>query len=193
MHIGIFSGSFNPVHIGHLALANWLCEYGQLDEVWFLVSPLNPLKEQSGLMDENIRLEMIKRAIDGYPGFKASDFEFHLPRPSYTITTLQALHKQFPEDNFTLIMGADSWYGITRWKDYRTLIHEFSILIYPRKGYDISIPQASLNIKKVEAPLIEVSSSFIRKALQKKKDIRFFLPDPVREIVYQLFGMANVR
>lgn len=178
---GVFSGSFNPIHIGHLALANWMCEYGGVDECWFLISPQNPFKKESDLIDEKLRLRMVEKAIAGYPKFKASDFEFTLPRPSYTINTLQALRHSFPNRTFCLLMGADSWNGISGWKDYQTLITEFPLMIYPRKGYDIVIPSDYKTIKKVEAPLIEVSSTFIRQAVQDSKDIRFFLPESLRD------------
>jgi tRNA threonylcarbamoyladenosine biosynthesis protein TsaB len=112
---GIFGGSFNPIHMGHLALANYLCEYNGLDEIWFLVSPHNPLKQQTDLWDDNLRLELVKLAIADYPKFRASDFEFHLPRPSYTIHTLDALHKAYPNREFTLIIGADNWLLFPRW------------------------------------------------------------------------------
>ena len=180
MITGIFSGSFNPIHIGHLALANWICEYGGIDECWFLVSPQSPFKKESELIEEQKRLQFVEAAIAGYAKFKASDFEFSLPRPSYTIDTLQALRKKFPDRTFHLIMGADSWNGITGWKDHETLLAEFPVLIYPRKGYDIKIPQEYANIKKVEAPLIEISSTFIRQSVKNGKDIRFFLPEPLR-------------
>ena len=181
MTIGIFSGSFNPIHIGHLALANWICEFCRFDELWFLVSPQNPLKKNSDLINEEKRLELVKASIAGYPKFKASDFEFSLPRPSYTIDTLHALNQQYPDHKFHLIMGADSWDGISRWKDYEAIVSEFPILIYPRKGYEINISEKYVNIKKVEAPLMEISSTFIRLALKEGKDIRFFLPEPIRE------------
>jgi nicotinate-nucleotide adenylyltransferase len=183
MKTGIFPGSFNPVHIGHLALANWICEYGGIDELWFLVTPRNPLKGESDLLDENIRLEMVKAAIEDYPKFKASDFEFSLPRPSYSITTLRALKKTYPGRDFTLIIGADSWEIFPQWKDFGDIVNEFSIIIYPRAGYKIDIPETFKNTNKVEAPLLEVSSTFIRQSLEENKDIRFFLPEKVRNVL----------
>ena len=182
MNIGIFSGSFNPIHIGHLALANWICEFCGLDELWFLVSPQNPLKKNSNLINENVRLEFVKASVAGYSKFKVSDIEFSLPRPSYTINTLQALRKSHPGTTFHMIMGADSWNGISNWKDFDTLVSEFPIIIYPRKGYDIEIPEKYSNIKKVDAPIIEISSTFIRQAIREGKDVRFFLPEAVREM-----------
>ena len=182
MVTGIFSGSFNPIHIGHLALANWICEFGGIDEIWFLVTPQNPLKKNSELIDEKARLQMVESAITGYEKFKASDFEFSLPRPSYTISTLRALRKNFHEQTFLLIMGADSWEGISGWKDYKALTTEFPIVIYPRKGHEIIIPEELQKIKKVDAPLIEVSSTFIRQSIKEGKDVRYFLPETIREI-----------
>lgn len=188
---GIFSGSFNPVHIGHLALANYLCEYEGLDEVWFLITPLNPHKQKHELMDNGLRLEMVRKAIDGYPKFRASDFEFSLPRPSYTINTLSALKKAYPEHIFHFIMGADNWNGITRWKNYSKLLEEYPILIYPRNGFPIDIPSHYPNIRKVDAPLIEISSTFIRDSIRKGKDIRFFLPESVYAICHPVLSSGS--
>jgi nicotinate-nucleotide adenylyltransferase len=175
--IGIFSGSFNPVHIGHLALANWLCEYEELDEIWFLVTPQNPLKSHIQQIDNHLRYEMLKRATDNYPKFKVSDFEFHMPKPSYSADTLREIQKAYPGHLFHFIMGADNWALINRWKDYQTIIQNYPILIYPRLGYDIHIPPGYPNIRKVDAPIIEVSSAFIRQACKEGKDVRFFIPE----------------
>ncbi len=118
MNIGIFSGSFNPVHIGHLALANYLCEYEGLDEVWFMVTPHNPLKEETLLMDDELRLKLVQLAVAGYPKFRASDFEFRLPRPSYTVHTLDSLKQAYPEYTFYLIIGSDNWNLFSQWKEF---------------------------------------------------------------------------
>lgn len=173
---GIFSGSFNPIHIGHLALANYLCEYEELDEVWFVISPHNPLKKQDELIDDGLRYEMVQTAIAGYPRFRASDFEFHLPRPSYTVDTLKALHEAYPDRSFYFIMGADNWNIINQWKNYQTLLQNYNLLIYPRKDYSIEIPAQYTNIRPVCAPLMEISSTFIRESIRNGKDVRFFLP-----------------
>ena len=181
---GIFAGSFNPIHIGHLALANWLCAYEGLDEVWFLITPQNPLKKQAELLDDHLRLEMARAAVAGYPKFKASDFEFSLPRPSYTIDTLRALEKSEPGRTFYFIMGADNWTNIRQWKEHEALIRNYHLLIYPRKGYQPVIPGGHPHIRVVDAPLMEISSTFIRSAHRAGKDVRFFLPEAVRPYFY---------
>lgn len=181
----IFSGSFNPIHIGHLVLANWICENTDIDQLWFMVTPHNPLKQKKDLINDDVRLKWVQDSIAGYDKFKASDFEFSLPQPSYTIDTLRALEEQYPEREFTLVMGADNWTQIKNWKEWENLIKKYNVLIYPRLGFELHIPSEYKKVKKTEAPVIEISSSFIRESLKKNKDIRFFLPEPIRNDFYQ--------
>ena len=178
---GIFGGSFNPIHIGHLALANYLCEYSELDEIWFLVSPHNPLKKQTDLWDVSLRLELAQLAIADYPKFRASDFEFHLPRPSYMIHTLDALQSAYPEREFTLIIGADNWAIFPRWYHSDEIIQRHRIMIYPRPGYTIDPAALPPSVQQVDTPLLEISSTFIRRALAEGKDVRYFLHPAVNE------------
>jgi len=179
MNIGIFGGSFNPIHIGHLALANYLCEYGEVDEVWFLVSPHNPLKERGDLWPDELRLELVRLSIKGYSKFRASDFEFHLPRPSYMVNTLRALRQSYPEHEFTLIIGSDNWEVFPRWYKHDELLAENQLLIYPRPDYPIQEETLPPNVRLVDTPLLEISSTFIRQSLREGKDVRYFLPKEV--------------
>lgn len=181
--IGIYSGSFNPIHIGHLALANYLCEFEGLDEVWFLVTPHNPLKAQEELMEDNLRLQLVKAAVAEYPRFRASDFEFHLPKPSYTIHTLEALKQKHPDTAFTLIVGADNWVCFDRWFEAKRIVDEFSLMIYPRPGYAVERESLPPHVTLVDAPNIEVSSTFIRQAMAEGRDVRYFLHPAVYRLL----------
>ncbi|GHS95143.1 putative nicotinate-nucleotide adenylyltransferase [Bacteroidia bacterium] len=181
MKIGIFPGSFNPVHIGHLAIANYVAEFGEFDEIWFLITPKNPLKPVADLMDQELRLELIEKAIGDYPKFKTCTIEWDMPQPTYTINTLQKLRMLFPEHSFELIIGSDNWETIHRWKDYQLILKNFRTLIYPRLGTGkifINHPNAKM-IKG--APKIEISSSVIRNAIKQGKDVRFYMPAGIYE------------
>lgn len=182
---GIFGGSFNPIHIGHLALANYLCEYGEVDEVWFLVSPQNPFKQQQQLLDDKSRLRLVEAAVSDYPRFHASDFEFNLPKPSYTVHTLAKLAEAYPERDFYLIIGADNWAAFDRWKAPEEILAKHHILVYPRRGYKINKETLPDKVKAVETPLLEVSSTFIRQCLAEGKDIRYFLHPETYRIIQE--------
>jgi nicotinate-nucleotide adenylyltransferase len=189
---GLFSGSFNPIHIGHLALSNWLCEYGYLDEIWFVPTPQNPLKDADTLMDSSIRMQMVRAAVNDYPQFKVSDYEYRRPAPTYTIDTLRGIHKDFPDHKFHLIIGADNWSILHRWKDSDKIISEYSIIIYPRKGYEVVIPPERPNIIYADdAPVIEIASASIRQAFRENKDLRFFMPESVYHI-YKKYRSKNL-
>ncbi len=181
--IGIFPGSFNPVHIGHLALANYLCEFECLDEVWFLVTLKNPGKTALFAFSGEQRLAWIRAAIRNYPKFKASDFEWHLPEPYYTLNTLQALRESYPDKEFVLIVGADNWAVFNRWKDSAVILEQFRLLVYPRKGFECIPDERFPQVCFSQAPIIEISSSFIRENIEKGKDLRFFVPEEVADFL----------
>ncbi|HHV84687.1 MAG TPA: nicotinate-nucleotide adenylyltransferase [Petrimonas sp.] len=182
--VGIFSGSFNPIHIGHLILANYMLEFTYLDEVWFVVSPHNPLKETKNLLSNDIRLEMARLAVMDFDDMIVSDVEFDMPEPSYTIDTLTKLKTENPRLEFTLLIGGDNWTKFYRWKDHERLVKEFKILIYPRRGEDVRIDsEHTENVQLVEAPIVEISSTFIRESIRAGKDVRAFLPNRVYDYI----------
>ena len=181
MKIGIFPGSFNPVHIGHLAIANYIAEHEDFDEIWFLITPKSPFKERSDMMEPELRLALLEKAIGDYPKFKTCTIEWDMPQPSYTVNTLQKLRMQYPQNMFELIIGSDNWRFIHRWKDYQLILKNFKTVIYPRVGSEkFSIDHPNVRIAK-GAPKIEVSATFIRKALSSGKDLRFYLPIGIYE------------
>lgn len=186
MNIGIFSGSFNPIHVGHLALANYLCEFEGLDELWFLVTPRNPFKQGQELLPDALRLELVRVAISGYSRFRASDFEFRLPQPSYTIHTLDKLKEVYPQHTFHLIIGSDNWQSFSRWYCSDRLLSENSILVYPRPGYPVDTSSLPPTVRLVSSPVLEISSTFIRQALSEGRDIRYFLHPQVYRILKKI-------
>lgn len=182
--IGVFSGSFNPIHMGHLMLANYITEFTHIDEIWFVVTPHNPLKVVSNLAEEETRLKMCQLAVEDFPKLKVSEIEFSMPKPSFTVDTLDKLKNEYPELCFTLIIGADNWNEFHLWKEYKRIREENEILIYPRLGEGLIIETPfSNNVKSVDAPILQISSTFIRTSIRKDKDIRAFLPNKVHEYI----------
>ena len=186
MKIGLYFGSFNPIHIGHLAIANYMLEWTDIDQLWFVISPQNPLKNKSSLLADYHRLELVNIAIAKYEKFRFSDIEFKLPKPSYTIDSLAYLEEKHPDYSFKLIMGSDNLKTFKKWKNYELILQKYELLVYPRPDFSEKYLPDSGNIKIVNAPLMEISSSFIRKSIKDKKDITFFLPANVYKYIQEM-------
>ena len=186
MRVGLFFGSFNPVHVGHLVIANYMVSFTDLDEVWLVVSPQNPLKEKSSLLGQNDRLHLVNLALDFHPKIKSSTIEFKLPQPSYTINTLAYLKEKHPQNQFCLIMGSDNLSSFSKWKNYEEILKNYELFIYPRPGYTGSEFDAHPHVTFTKAPLMEVSSTFIRNAIKEKKDVRFYMHHKVWEYVDEM-------
>ena len=180
MKIGLYFGSFNPIHIGHLIIGNHIANNTSLDEVWFVVSPQNPFKESSSLLNEQHRYSLVKLAVENAPKLKASNVEFSMPKPSYTIDTLIYLSEKYKQHNFTLIIGSDSFINFEKWKNYNQIILNYNILIYPRFGFDIT-KELPNTIKVIDAPLMEISSTQVRRNIKEKKSIQYLVTDKVME------------
>ncbi len=180
MKIGLYFGSFNPVHIGHLIIANHVLNNSDLKQVWMVVSPQNPFKQSSSLLNEYSRLHLIQTAIEGEYHIKASKVEFKLPKPSYTVDTLTYLAEKYPQNEFSIIMGSDSFCNLPKWKNYKIIIKNHPLYIYKRLGFPVeNIIDAT--IKVLDAPLLEISSTKIRNLIKEGKSIRYLLPDSVKE------------
>lgn len=179
----LFFGSFNPVHIGHLCVAEYLTEFGGMDEVWFVVSPQNPLKDKATLLSDYARYEMVQEAIGKDTRFRVSDIEFHLPRPSYTIDTLTHLSEKYPERQFILTGGTDILVSFLKWKNYEQILTHYRLLLYPRHGSDDHFLTKHPSVTLIDAPRIEISASFIRGAIHNHKSVRYFLPEKVFELI----------
>ncbi|MCQ2326796.1 MAG: nicotinate-nucleotide adenylyltransferase [Bacteroidales bacterium] len=182
-NIGLYFGSFNPIHFGHLILANHIVQTTDLDKIWFVVSPQNPLKSKNILIDNNVRLNLVNLAIEGNKNFSVSDVEFSLPKPSYTINTLQVLKTRYPDKEFSLIIGEDNLCSFHKWKDYEKIMDLYNIYVYPREESEYTPLIEHSHVHMVDAPLINISSSYIRKLIEQGMDIRYLLPDNVREMI----------
>lgn len=179
MRIGLFFGSFNPVHVGHMVLANYMASFTDLEQVWFVVSPHNPLKEKSSLLNQNQRLHMVNLAIGDSDVLKSSNIEFGLPQPSYTIHTLAHLKEKYPQHQFSLIMGEDNLESFTKWKNYEEILKNYKIYVYPRPNINSGDLKNHPSIVMTEAPLMDISSTMIRQAIKAKKNVCFFVPQAV--------------
>ena len=182
-NIGLFFGSFNPIHVGHLMIANYMVEFEGMDEVWFIVSPQNPFKQKSQLISEKIRFEMVNIAVSNLKRIIASDVEFDMPQPSYTINTLNLLTEKHPNTKFHLLMGSDNIINIKRWKDADTIISKYPILVYPRNGYTINQDDLTKKTKITEAPVVDISSTRIREWITTGHDVHAFMPKGVFEYI----------
>lgn len=181
MRTAIFGGSFNPIHRGHIALADFVVQGGWTDEVWLLVSPQNPLKAAAGLLPEQLRLALAQQATENYDRIKVSDFEFHLPRPSFTYKTLAALRESYPDRSFQILIGADNWLCFDRWAHHEELLRDYELLVYPRQGYDIHTASLPPNVRFVPAPLFPFSSTQLREMLLRGEDLSGILPQEINK------------
>lgn len=186
--IGLYFGTFNPIHVGHLTIANHMVEFSDLDEVWMVVTPHNPHKKKKTLLDDIHRLTMVRIAVEDYTKLKASGVEFDLPQPNYTVNTLAHLEELYPEASFCLIMGEDNLKSFHKWKNYDVILERYEIYVYPRisEGKVEHRFEGHPQITRVEAPIMELSSTFIRKAIKEGKNIRPMLPDTVWKYVDEM-------
>lgn len=180
MKIGLYFGSFNPVHIGHLIIASHAVNETDLQQVWFVVSPQNPFKKTASLLNEYQRLHLLKSAIDGENNLRASSVEFNMPKPSYTVDSLAYLKEKYPEHEFAILMGSDGFQNLNKWKNHNVIIKDHSIYVYKRPGFDINDTHGA-TVHMLDAPLLEISSTHIRELIRTKKSIRFLVPDVVKE------------
>lgn len=181
--IGLFFGSFNPIHTGHLIIANYMANHTDLSEVWLVVSPHNPLKKKDSLLNMYDRLEMVNLALEDADNIRANDIEFRLPKPSYTIDTLVHLQERYPNRNFVLIMGSDNLVTLKKWKNYEIILRDFEIYVYPRPHFDSTEWNNHSKITITDTPLMEISSTFIRNAIKERKNVRYFLPNKVLDFI----------
>lgn len=183
MKVGLFFGSFNPIHTGHMIIASVIYESTDLDRVWFIVSPQNPFKKNKNLLSEHDRLDMVREAIHDDYHFHASNVEFDMPKPSYTIDTLTYLSEQHPETEFSLIIGEDNLASFPKWKNADQILENYRLLVYPRPNSEKSDLSTQPNVLKVEAPEVDISATLIRKMIREKRSIKYLVPDGVLELI----------
>lgn len=191
MKVGLFFGSFNPIHIGHLAIANYMVEFSDLDEIWLIISPQNPLKKKKTLLNEFDRYKMVELAVGDDIRIKPSNIEFSMPKPSFTIDTLTYLSEKNPNHQFILIAGTDNFQSFHKWKNYEEILKNYNLYIYPRPGYNLGKYENHKSISLINAPQMEISSSFIRNAIKEKRDIRYFVPDKVYDYILKMNLYTN--
>ncbi len=179
MKIGLFFGSFNPVHTGHMIIANFMVTQTDLDQVWMVVSPQNPLKKKTSLAKDYDRLHLVRLAIEDNPSLKASDIEFQLPKPSYTIDTLTYMREKYEDKDFVLIMGGDNLGTLHKWKNYELILRDFEIYVYKRPSYDLGELATHSSVKLFDAPLMAISASYIRNCIREGKSVQYLLTEPV--------------
>jgi nicotinate-nucleotide adenylyltransferase len=180
MKIGLYFGSFNPIHVAHLIIANHILNETKIEKLWFIVSPHNPLKAEANLLNEYHRLHLVRLATEDDGRIKASDIEFNLPKPSYTVNTLAYLAEKYPDHQFSLIMGSDSFQNLPKWKNYKVIVKNYPICVYMRPGYEIN-NDMNADLKVLDAPLLQLSATHIRKLAAEGKSIRYMVPDKVWE------------
>lgn len=188
MKIGLFFGTFNPIHIGHLIIANYMAEFSDLEEVWFVITPQSPFKQKKSMLSNHHRLAIANIAVDEYPKLKTSDIEFKLPQPNYTVSTLVQIEEKYPEHQFCLIMGEDNLKGFHKWKNYETILQNYELYVYPRISGGTTEIQF-LNhpkVKRVAAPIVEISSTFIRKSIKNGKNTQPMLPEKVWKYIDEM-------
>lgn len=176
--IGIFGGSFNPVHAGHLMLASWIAQSGLVDSVWLMLSPLNPLKDGNDMASDGHRMQMLQIALEQTKLIEFSDIELHLPRPSYTIATLRALNEKYPDCDFVPVVGSDNLAVFHKWRDWETILSDYGLIVYPRPGFPMP-DELPAGVTAVDAPMLDISSTLIRECLRRGLDMNFFLPHGV--------------
>jgi len=181
LKIALYFGSFNPIHIGHLIIANYVANNCDIDQLWFVITPQNPFKESKSLLNEHHRKHLIDLAIDGEKKLRSSNIEFKLPKPSYTINTMAYLSEKFPDHQFSILMGSDSFSNIKNWKNSEILLKNYNILVYQRPKFEVKPKMITDRIKIVEAPLLQISSTMVRRMIKENKSIRYVVPDIVKQ------------